>query len=218
MGHSLSSAISIAAIGVAACTGARDGTRPDDMGVAGHEAAAVHWLSAANPGAEDQAKYQRAHAVAAQHRAAAQALFYAEARACVGIAFDDRDISPFARLQDIESVAEVLHRPPQQDNSISPTLRGASIRFRPVPGLTREWLQRIVDCHLARNASLGHPTEIPCPLALKGVNAVVKEAGAGLVVEVTSVDSEVASEILARSQRLGPPAQVQPQASNQLVP
>jgi hypothetical protein len=98
----------------------------------------------------------------------------------------------------------VVQRVEQGDNSISPTRVGAVINFRPVPGLTRERLQRIIDCHLARNASLGHPAEIPCPLALKGVKAVVKDTRAGLAVEITSRDAAVAGEIWSRSQKLGP--------------
>lgn len=205
----LISIIAAASSAVAACATASDGTRADDMSAEGHEAAAVHWVSAANPSSQDQAKYQKARALAARHRSAAQALVEAEARACGGVALDDRDISPFARSRDIESVSEVLQGSPQQDNSISPARRGASIKFRPVPGLTRERLQRIIDCHVARNASLGSPGEIPCPLALKGVTAVVRQDRGSLVVEVTSPDSAVATEILTRSRRLGPPP-VQP--------
>jgi len=39
--------------------------------------------------------------------------------------------------------------------------------------MTAEWFQRIVDCHLARNASLGFSAaEMPyCPLNVKGVHA-----------------------------------------------
>ena len=85
-----------------------------------------------------------------------------------------------------------------------PTLRGAVIKFRPVPGLTRSSLQRIIDCHLARNASLGYPAQVPCPLALKGVSDVVKDSGNALVVEVTSPDLGVAREIVSRAERLGP--------------
>jgi hypothetical protein len=177
------------------------------MSVAGHEAAATHWRSVSKATTQDLAKYKSAQALAAQHRAASQALVDAEARACKGVALDDRDISPFARSQDIESVSELSVQAEafSSDNVVPPTLRGAVIKFRPVPGLTRSSLQRIIDCHLARNASLGHPAGVPCPLALKGVSAVVKDAGNGLAVEVTSTDLGVAREIVSRAERVGPP-------------
>lgn len=54
--------------------------------------------------------------------------------------------------------------------------------FRPVPGLTKELFQRIVNCHLARNAVLGHdaPELAYCPLAPKGVTAEVRSRVIGL--------------------------------------
>lgn len=202
----LYSAIAIGASALAACAGAKEGTRPDDMSVAGHGAAATHWRSVSKATTQDLAKYNRARALAAQHRAASQALVDAEARACNGVALDDRDISPFARSQDIESVSELSVQAEafSSDNLVPPTLRGAVVKFRPVPGLTRSSLQRIIDCHLARNASLGYPAQVPCPLALKGVSAVVKDSGNGLAAELTSPDLGVAREIASRAERLGP--------------
>jgi hypothetical protein len=70
----ISSIIAVAASALSACATASDGTKPDDMSVEGHEAAAVHWASAVNPSAQDRARFERAHALAAQHRTAAQAL------------------------------------------------------------------------------------------------------------------------------------------------
>jgi hypothetical protein len=40
--------------------------------------------------------------------------------------------------------------------SFVPRTEGAVISFRATPGLTAQWLQRVIDCHLARNAALGH--------------------------------------------------------------
>jgi hypothetical protein len=62
-------------------------------------------------------------------------------------------------------------------------------------------LQRIVDCHLARNAALGHEApEMPdCPLVPKGVTGKVTATSDGFAVAVASDDSATAAEILRRA-------------------
>ena len=200
----ISSIVAIAGVAVSACTGAAAGTRPDDMSVAGHEAAAVQWRSSMPSNSQNAEQLRKARAVAAQHHVAAQALVDAEARACNGVAVADRDISPFSRKQDIEGASALyMEGIGSSENPAAKELVGAAVTFRAVPGLTGEWFQRIVDCHLARNASLGHPVDAmpDCPLVLKNVSAVVKSAGPGFVVEVSSDDPAVAREILGRAQR-----------------
>jgi len=168
--------------GVAGCV--TPGTRPHDMGVAGHE------LAAAN--AEEIP-------VAAQHRAAAEVLRQAEAQACVGISERDRDTSPFANRQDIAAVTRYT-----EWNRNGPRFAGATIEFRAAPGLTAEWLQRRIDCHRARSAVLGfdQPDIGVCPLALKGVTARVRSAGDRFLVEVSAGETSLAPEVLRRSQAL----------------
>ncbi|MDX2054611.1 MAG: hypothetical protein SFV15_19580 [Polyangiaceae bacterium] len=93
--------------------------------------------------------------LAAKHRAASKELMDAEAHACAGLSDEDRDTSPFAHSADIESVTELREnaRPARVNvgRDAATRLAGATIVFRASPGLTVEWLQRIVDCHLARN-------------------------------------------------------------------
>ena len=62
------------------------------------------WTSVSNPTAEHlrEAEEHRRHA--ADHRASSVALRDAEARACVGITPDDRDMSPFEHVEDIATV------------------------------------------------------------------------------------------------------------------
>ena len=75
-----------------------------------------------------------------------------------------------------------------------------TVVFRAVPGLTAEWLQNLVDCHIARNAVLGH--EIPemayCPLALRDITAQVGPAKGGIGVTIRSNDTEVVNHIRER--------------------
>jgi hypothetical protein len=81
---------------------------------------------------------------------------------------------------------------------------GAVVTFHAVPGMTVEWLQRIVDCHLARNSALGHsaPGMPDCPLVPRGVEARVSSTGDGFAVTIRSDDDHTAQEILTRARRL----------------
>lgn len=166
---------------------------------------AVCWTSVTNPTdthlrqAEEHARH------AADHRAASKALQDAEARACGGIDLHDRDMSPFEHTEDITDVRS-LDIPEANAGSKLPNARsvGAVVTFRAVPGMTAEWLQRLVECHLARNASLGHVVpEMPnCPLVVNGAQARVNSTGDGFAVEIRSDDPATAREITARAQRL----------------
>ncbi len=222
------------AFGAAACASAPEGTEPHDMSVAGHEAAAgseeasaeehetqyesgaeaerqqcgvgharVCWTSTVNSTAEHAEEAARHRELAAQHRAASEALRAAEERACAGIAEEDRAESPFAHTEDIRGVTELTEqrRSGRQSREV---LVGATIEFRAVPELTEEWLQRLVDCHLARNAALGHEVEGMdyCPLVPAGVTANVRSVGDGFAIDVRSDEPEKAREIRRRAQAL----------------
>lgn len=168
----------------------------------------VCWNEYVNPTSEHEATSQRRRELAAQHRAASQALISAEDAACAGLEGDDRDVSPFAHAGDIARVQQLKAEMVRQGGPESGRDVGATVTFRAVPGLTAPWLQRIIDCHLARNAALGHALasrEMPhCPLTLTGVRATAREAGSGFAVEVRSDDPPTAAEIWRRAQRLAP--------------
>jgi len=218
----------------AACA-ADPGTRPHDMSAAQHQAAAeqeetaaaghdaqydpaatkaetqckgrVCWTSRANPTDKHSADAQKHRELAAKHRAAGEVLKQAEAQACAGIDEEDRDVSPFYHREDIASVSPAEEQIKGGKGTTTRT-SGARIVFRAVPGLTAEWLQREVDCHIARAAAMGHsmPDMEYCPLALKGVKAAVSSAGNGFAVEVTSADAQTVDEILKRARALQGPA------------
>lgn len=163
----------------------------------------ICWTSYTNPTARhnsDAAEHKRA---AEQHRAAAEALRQAEAKACAGVAPEDRDTSPFYHREDIVRVDPLKDEPRPRGPGFT-TLKGATISFRAVPGLTAEWLQRVVDCHIARNAAMGHnaPEMAYCPLVLKDVTASVTSTGDGFAITVSSTDPKTAEEILRRANAL----------------
>lgn len=163
------------------------------------------WTSEADPTTQHRFDAERHRRLAEEHRAAAQSLRDAEARSCVGIADSDRDMSPFYHRDDIASVNEI-ERKVRRGEVKAGELSGGRTVFRAAPGMTAEWLQRLVDCHLARAAALGHemPEMSYCPLVLEGANALVSSTDGGFAIDVTADDSKAAGEIWPRIEALVP--------------
>ncbi len=129
--------------------------------------------------------------MAREHRAASQALRDAEAKACEGVSEEDRDLSPFAHVEDIQHIEQL-------GSSAHPD--GIRAIFKKMPGLSRAMLQKIIDCHIARADAMGHdvPEESYCPLVPPNVKAVVTEAPGGFIVDVTTDDPKAAKEVVRR--------------------
>lgn len=132
---------------------------------------------------------------AADHRAAAENLRRIEARACAGLAAEDRDQSPFELRRDIERV---------QPLGSAAEVVGATVVFKAAPGMTVEWLQRIIDCQVTRHAVLGRaqPDAATSPLAPPGVEAAVAAVAGGFAVTIRSEDPATSREILRRARAL----------------
>jgi hypothetical protein len=208
------------------------GTKPHDASVAQHEAMAQQeeaataghadqhdpnaksaaetcaakggcWTAVSNPTAQHNDDAKRHAELAQKHRAAGKTLTDAEARACAGISEHDRDMSPFYHREDIQSVAP-LTEAVQAGKVTTQKQVGATVVFKALPGMTAEWLQRVVDCHLARASAVGHemPEMSYCPLVLKGAKAKVTSAGNGFAINVSSDDPATAAEIKRRAQAL----------------
>lgn len=167
------------------------------------------WTSEENPTAEHLQEVERHRELAARHRAASELLRSAEAAACWGIPDDDRDLSPFSHREDIRSVSPLEERLSAQEGlAFSYEVVGARIVFAAVPGMTVEWLQRVVDCHLARNAAIGHDVAsaemASCPLTPRGVQARVQSVGDGFAVDVRADDAKTIQEIVRRAESVQP--------------
>jgi hypothetical protein len=201
------------------------GARPEENSVAGHEqmarqqdaeaaavaencrrgvppAGGVCWTSTGNPTPDVLNRQAQHRQMAADHRAASQSLRDAEQHACVGISEQDRDISPFQHREDIEGVD--LVDSPVGGKSGGFRATGVTVRIRAVPGMTAEWLQHVVDCHIARNASMGYamPEMSECPLMLKDATATVTSTGNGFAVTIRSDDMNTVREIRRRAEAL----------------
>jgi hypothetical protein len=183
----------------------------------------VRWQSEENPTDQHRQDAERHKQLAEKHRAASKALVEAEQRFCSGIPEADRDLSPFYHREDITAVQGVAAPPSGygyfggaanrvveiqqiEKEVLGPGgLQGARITFRAVQGMTPEWLQRVVDCHLARNAVIGDdPSMSFCPLAVPHATANVVSTGRGFAVDVTSDNEKSVAEIIKRVRALGP--------------
>ncbi len=162
----------------------------------------ICWTSTTNPTMAHLKMAEQHRRQAADHRAASMALRAAEASACAGIAPADRDVSPFDHVDDITKVETLRNRGVDQQGP--ERVVGATVTFRGTPGLSADSLQHIVECHLARNAALGHvsPNMPNCPLVPKGVRAEVTATESGISVAVRAEDPQTAAEIVSRAERL----------------
>jgi hypothetical protein len=141
---------------------------------------------------------------AADHRKSARELRAVEEQVCAGLAPDDRDLSPFSHHGDILGVGPFAAAPVLRRNQ--PRIVGATVLFRPVPGLTLAELQHLFDCHLARNATIGYATASAemggCLLTQEGTRATVRAVDNGFAVDVTADSASVGQEIWRRAQLL----------------
>lgn len=157
------------------------------------------WSSEVNPTAEYLKKAQHYRALAGKQRAESEELRQAEAKACAGVPELDRALSPFHHPDDVATVTPLR----VTDGPVK--LVGAVIAFQAAREMTEPRLERIVSCHLARNACLdsGSKDVAYCPLVLENVWTSVIITRSGLfAISVQSPDPEVAQEILRRSEAL----------------
>lgn len=138
---------------------------------------------------------QEHSAIAAQHadaarrdRAIAGRLVRAEVAACGGIAAGERSHTVFAHRKAIANVVPDYY---------AGQLHGVWVVFRPIEGLSPEWLRRDVACQRARWAVLGGKTDnLPDdPTLLPGSDVRVFQRGDHvelLVTTATTADAELA--------------------------
>jgi hypothetical protein len=153
------------------------------------------WSYSMAPTMERTLAANRLREQAARHRTIAKGLLDAEKHACAGLQQEDIDTGPFFHRNAIDKVTPV---------EVNGTPQGARIRFAAVPGLGAPWMQRAVECAMARAAVLGYPEDYlrESPLMLEGVSATVLQDGARVEVQVSSDDPMTAIKILGRSEGL----------------
>jgi hypothetical protein len=138
-------------------------------------------------------------ATPAEHLEAARRLRDNERSACTEVPDRDRDEGLFAMRDRIVAVKEVREKvypkaPPQ--------LVGVSIDLRATPGVTEQWIGRIIGCHVAHYAVVGAAGAPPSPLLAPGAQLRVSSTSDGFRISVTSKDADVAREALSAGRAL----------------
>lgn len=114
--------------------------------------------------------------------------------------YDDPQQGPFVSRDYITRVEP--HRVPEfYDKQRFGRLEGAVVKLRAAPGVTREWLQQLVDDHLQMVDATGSRSYMD-PLAVKGASAKVTSTSSGFAITIDGKDRDTAKEILRRSQGL----------------
>lgn len=164
----------------------------------------ICWDETINPTAVHLQEVESHRKRAVEHRKAARELRAVEEQACAGLAPDDRDVSPFSHRADILGVS------PLEEGRVKPRAQrrivGATVTFRQVPELTVAELQQLIDCHLARNATIGYERASSemggCLLTQQGTRAHVRALDSGFAVDVRADDPAAGQEIWRRAQLL----------------
>jgi hypothetical protein len=122
------------------------------------------------------------------------------AAACEGVADDESRKGLFPYREDIERVepykVEVSSKEPAR-------LAGATLYLRAEPGVTAEWLERVLACHLSHRIPC--PDGDRCPLEVGPLRVDARSAGPTFVVDVRARDPEAARETLRRARALARP-------------
>ena len=130
----------------------------------------------------------------ADHLAAARDLRRLELAACVDVPEVDRERGPFARRERIAEV-DIVHDklyPKWPAQAV-----GVSVALRAAPGMTEQWVGRVLECHLAHRALVGATaSQQACPLDAEDTRVAVSSTSTGFRVAITSRDPAVARSVI----------------------
>jgi hypothetical protein len=162
------------------------------------QSAAFRQMSAADH--ENAARAAQSDPAQAQeHLDAAKRLREQEQVACYGVPEADRVQGPFARPEQITGIDVVRDRGVFPKGPLVPV--GVVVNLRAEPGMTQQWLGRIVACHTAHIAVAG-PDPRPSPLSVANAQVSVSSSSVGFRVTVTSHDSDIARAVVNKGQEL----------------
>jgi hypothetical protein len=138
-------------------------------------------------------------ALAQEHLDAASRLRNEERVACDGVPDADRLGGPFAQAQNVTHVDVVRDRVLLPKGFLEPV--GVAVYLRAEPGMTQQWLGRIVACHVAHVAAMGGEDR-PSPLSVANTQVAVSSTSVGFRITVTSKDSGVARSVIDKGEEL----------------
>lgn len=145
--------------------------------------------------AAHQQRAEELRAEARRHRASARKLIEVERTVCAPLSEDELSRTPFFHRDDIATAEPVR----DGDRVI-----GATITFKPVPGLGAAWMKVAIACHQARAATLGYPATYMSydPTLLEHARFDAADRDGRVVVTVTASDDVDAAVVWSRSAAL----------------
>lgn len=162
----------------------------------------LHILPPCWAGEVDAVRRDRVHAAqlradARRHRIQARELVRTEQQWCAGLPEAELDHTPFDHREDLRAVQAELE---------GDRVRGARILFKPVKGLSADWMRQTLACHQAMASAEGfgadHDHLASCPSTVSGARTEVLETPEGLEVVVRAIDPAAALIIYARAEAL----------------
>lgn len=120
-----------------------------------------------------------------------------EERACADVPVDERDRGLLAHRERVAGV-EALERHYNPKTNSQPS--GAAIVVRAAPGVTEQWLDRVIECHVVHAARAG--AERTDPLAVEDTTVAVTPTATGFRIAITADSPVRAREVIARARGL----------------
>src|SRR5262249_5297266 len=99
------------------------------------------------------------------------------ATACVGVPDAERYVGLFTDPSGLLAAEEIRRMERMSETEPPDDRAGARLVLVARPGMTAEWLQRVAECHLARNVSRGVPPTSRSPLDVPGAAVLVSSTG-----------------------------------------
>jgi hypothetical protein len=125
------------------------------------------------------------------------------ANLCAGVPDAERDHPSMLQPPELESVRRSMGERHFIKYSV-PELRGAELLVRPSPGVSRQWIARVIRCHVAYRDLPGTrvPETAADPLLVDNAEVSFGETETSFVIRIQGSTMSEGEEILARAQRL----------------
>jgi hypothetical protein len=122
---------------------------------------------------------------------------------CAGVAESERERPSILERDSVESVHALMGEQKYLKYSVS-QLRGAEIVVRAAPGLTRQWVARVLRCHVAWHdvVASGSGAGSADPLVVGRPDLSFAETETGFVVRIAGRSTAEGEEILRRAQEM----------------
>jgi hypothetical protein len=205
----LSRILLISPLVVAASMAAACASSSSSIGLRSPSAAELNLTAQAEEDRAASASPQEAEklrAIAAERRSEAHKLEAAAAQACAEVPALERDQPSFLQPNQIEGVQPFLGERRLIKTWVK-EVRGAEVVIRASQGMTKQWVARVLRCHLAwRRVVDGGPGErLDDPFVLAQGSLSFDETETGFLIRIAGRDKAEGEEILRRAQHLAEP-------------